>query len=81
MMPNNFYEPLEAGWWIQWAVENIQRQHPTYAITAFSEIFGRVCGSVPNDWNGKVLHVFVNDEKLQEWLDWADNRKKIGDIR
>ena len=77
MIPNNFYDTLNAGWWIEWLVMDEQRLYPKHSITAYSNILGIICGHVPRDWNGKKRHVLVNDEKLQEWIDWEANRKKI----
>lgn len=58
-----FYSPLEVGWWIMFALDNLIIHDPNASYTVYSEKAKEpICGSVPNEWNGKRHLIPVNDD-------------------
>lgn len=58
-----FYSPLEVGWWIMYSLENQIQKDLYSAHTVFSMKTGEaICGSVPNEWNGKIQYHPINDD-------------------
>lgn len=58
----DFYSPLEIGWWIMFALDNIIND-PNAIYTIYSKKSKQsICGSIPNNWNGNRYFVAVNDD-------------------
>lgn len=57
----DFYSPMEVGWWIMFGMDSII-DDPNAIYTVYSKKTGQpICGRVPNEWNGKRHLIPVND--------------------
>lgn len=58
-----FFSPLEVGWWAMFAMDNRIAHDPNASYAVYSKKTGEViCGSVPNEWNGKRCLLPINDD-------------------
>lgn len=52
------WDPMEIGWWIEWALQNKIREYPEYTHSVVTPTGEPVCGCVPNNHNGqRMTHV------------------------
>jgi hypothetical protein len=59
----DFYSPMEVGWWIMYSLENQIQKDPNSVHTVFNEKTGTaICGSIPNECNGKKQVHLINNE-------------------
>jgi hypothetical protein len=58
---NSIWDPMEVGWYVQWALENKVRQKPENTHTVVTKTNLAVCGYVPNvksQWS----HIHITDK-------------------
>lgn len=57
----NFFEPIEPGWFLQWAVENESKKHPKSSVSVY--LRGEaICGFIPIDWDGSHIQLQARDD-------------------
>jgi hypothetical protein len=51
------WEPLEIGWWVEYALQNKIREFPNHAHSVVTLTGEPVCGFVPHVFNNTMTHI------------------------
>jgi hypothetical protein len=64
-MPNGFWEPLNPGWFLQWAVEDEVRKNPNRNVTVYAGSRA-ICGYVVSNPSGEKIVLHAKDGLFKE---------------